>query len=227
MRLQGGGLHAVVVPGIGGRLLSLKNDQGVELLQVAGDLKKGVDPRAGGYEEYSSADYRSPGWRESYTVSNQSANAVTLTATFDNGITLERRYELTADGALKIHSTATDKTKAEQTGGLRIHPCFTLVDPRKAKLVAGANMMDLKSGATAAAEQYFHGANRPQGEWKVQEILPGTDLVARFTGDTPNTVYVNWSGAEKRINLEMWTADTKLAPGASLTFDVEYRWVKR
>src|SRR5688572_16842566 len=62
VRVRGDGIEIVVAPELGGRILSLSAERfGGEWLHHA-EPHEGDYPYAGGYEEYSGNQYRTPGW---------------------------------------------------------------------------------------------------------------------------------------------------------------------
>jgi len=104
--LDNGTLRAVVASGLGGRLMALEED-GVDWIHLGQPVQ--IDyPYSGGYEEYSEHQWRTPGWNEPYIVEAQSAEAVTLSATLENGLTLRRAYRLgTGNEANTLFLTST------------------------------------------------------------------------------------------------------------------------
>jgi hypothetical protein len=228
VRLTGGGLSAVVVPSLGGRILSLvRQSDGRELLQI-GAAPAGIDPTVGGYEEYSTADYRSPGWIEPYQVAAQGPGSVILSAQLDNGLLLERRYELDqAQPILRITSTLTNITEAPITAGLRIHPAFRLDEPADAYLRVGpegegATTHPLAGQAEEMIEIRLEGEALPPGEWALVDPASGTTIACRFLPDQVQACYFNGYGADNRANLELFAPTVELAPGQSQTVQQIY-----
>ncbi|MBI5835549.1 MAG: DUF4838 domain-containing protein [Armatimonadetes bacterium] len=225
VRLRNAALEAIIVPGLGGRLLSLKAAGGRELMQVVRD-GGGINPLVGGYKEFSQSGYQSPGWSEAYAVLDQSATGVTLTATVGKGLKLERRYELDAARmCLRIRTTATNTAKEAQTACLRAHTCLALDDAAKAAALIGRTRHSLAEGAKAEKELWLRDKDKPAGEWKVLGILPGLDLVSRFQPEQVSVCYLNWNGPDHRLNPELWSNEVSLKPGESLTMAHELEWV--
>lgn len=224
VRLAGGGLQAVVVPGLGGRILSLtRGDQ--ELLQVtwAGD---GIDPLVGGYKEFSESGYQSPGWREPFEVVEQSAEAVTLRSKqLSNGLVYERRYELATDAPIvRVSTKLTNVTAVERKGRIRVHPCFRLGSAADARVRLGAEEKSLAEGATKECELWLRADARPPGEWTVIDPVGRLTITSRFDPAEVEVCYLNWNGPDHRVNLELWSPERSLATGESLTMRHEYRF---
>lgn len=227
-RLAGGGLTAVVAPTLGGRLVSLvRQSDGRELLQV-GRTPTGIDPMVGGYEEYSTSEYRSPGWREAYEVVAYGPSAAILRAQLGNGLLLERRYDLDPDQpAIRIASTLSNTTDAPVVAGLRAHPAFRLDDPSRASLRLGptgaeAAVYPLQEQAAGTVELRFEGEALPPGEWALVDPLGGVTITCRFVPDEVHACYYNGSGPDRRANLELYAPLVELAPGAVQTLEQVY-----
>jgi hypothetical protein len=226
IRLQGGGLEAVVVPSLGGRILSLRRaSDGRELLQVVRDGQE-IDPTGGGYEEFSESGYRSPGWSEPYEVVASDARGVTLRATLKNGLRLERRYELDATrSALSVRSEITNTASAPRTACLRVHPAFRLDSGATARIVLGppgASDVTIPTGAGEGFERWFRGAELPPGTWALVDETGHVAITSVFSPDEVEGCYLNRGGADNRVNLELWSHARELAPGQSLTVSHRY-----
>ncbi|MDI9603373.1 MAG: DUF4838 domain-containing protein [Acidobacteriota bacterium] len=228
IRLTGGGLSAVVAPSLGGRILSLvRQEDGRELLEVVQGAI-GIDAMAGGYEEYSTSDYRSPGWREPYEVVACGPSAAILRAELGNGLRLERRYDMDpGQPILRIASTVTNTTEAPVNAGLRIHPAFRLDDPSRAFLRLGpdgpaTSVQMLTEQADGMLEMRFEGGSLPPGEWALVDSLGGVTIRCRFLPEQIAVCYYNGSGADRRGNLELYAPTVQLAPGESQTVEQVY-----
>ncbi|MCP4642662.1 MAG: DUF4838 domain-containing protein [bacterium] len=219
------GLEAVVVPGLGGRILSLKAD-GDEMMMVVAD-ERGVEPRTGGYKEFSEFGYRSPGWIEPYAVVEQGERFVVLEAALNNGLKLNRRYELdTERPVLRVATVLTNTTEASKSTCLRVHPCFRLLNAAGATLRLGtgpdAQTLPLDEGVERERELIVPANEMPGAEWAFTDAGTGRTVVSRFMADQMDTCYFNWNGPNQRANLELWSKKQELAPGGSLRLDHEY-----
>jgi len=91
-------VRMTVLPEIGGRIWRLQltgNDR--DVFKVFGDSRSGYAPREGGYEEFSTPDYQSPGWQEPYEVVEVGDAHIVLRAKLSNQRQITRRYELLPD----------------------------------------------------------------------------------------------------------------------------------
>jgi len=228
-RLQGGGLEAVVIPGMGGRILSLKRlADGREFMDVSSSAA-GIDPTVGGYEEFSESNYRSPGWNERYEVTDRSAGAITLRAGLANGLAIERQYALDATRPLlRVSTKLTNASQEARTACLRVHPCFRMDDATRAAVrlgPPGAKEVSLASGQSRETELWLRGNDRPAGEWALLDQAAGVALVSRFDPAQVEICYLNWNGPDRRANLELWLPSTNLQPGESISFAHSYEIV--
>lgn len=127
LSLGNGQLTAVVLPELGGRLLSLaSNHAGENIFFAPGEITASIGEKYvsyGGYEEFIGSGFASPGWECAYEVREQTHNSVTLSMDND-GLLIERTFTI-QDKSLLIHSTLTNTTKESVTTLLRSHPFFT------------------------------------------------------------------------------------------------------
>ncbi len=234
IRLRNPALEATLLPERGGRIWRLRTlPAGKEILKRFG-TPEALEPAEGGYEEYSDAGYRSPGWVEVYTVKEQSERAATLEATLKNGLRVTRRIELDPEKpVLKVSTTLTNTGKAVVSASPRVHPAFAVTDNAKAtvwlKSAAGkwttftpVTKEDLQS----ENERWLGGADRPAGEWALVDNTDDVGVINRFDTGQVAKCYVNWNGRERRVNLEIFTEETKLSPGQSVTLAHTYEVVR-
>lgn len=224
VRITGGGLTAVVVPGLGGRLVSLCHGDR-ELLQVVA-YEEGINPLDGGYKEFSESNYGSPGGSDPFTVVRRDERSVELQAMLSNGLRFERQYAIDRHRpVLRIHSTLTNAGQEPTTACLRVHPCFRLDDAATAMLrlgPPGVPAQDLRAGLGRPAELWLRGAARPAGEWTLMQTPDGWALTSRFKPDQVSVCYLSWHSADQRANLELWSTPRTLGAGESLTLEHEY-----
>ncbi len=217
VRLEGGGLEAVIVPDLGGRLLSLRRaSDGLEIVVVA-EAEGGIAVGSGGYEEYTERGYQSPGYREPYQVLARDDRSVTLGADLPNGIRIERTYALEAEAArLTVRTKLTNPGPETRAPGLRVHPAFRIGDPAEVRLdLGGGTEIALTEMGADGGERYLRGADRPAGQWSLIDRSRDVRITNRFESDKVEECYVNWSRGDRRANIELWCPTTKLAAGAS------------
>ncbi|MBN2310054.1 MAG: DUF4838 domain-containing protein [Candidatus Hydrogenedentes bacterium] len=223
IRLRSNAVEAVVAPALGGRLVSVKHNgtETLNVVQVAG----GIDPKTGGYKEFSEIGYRSPGWIEPYAVVEQGERFVVVEGTFSNGLKIRRRYEVPAEGAvLRIASTLTNASGATKSTCMRVHPCFHLEDAASAVLRFGGQDISLAEGAMREKELTYRGDGRPDGEWAVVDPAAKRMLVSRFDPEQVGVCYFDWNGPQHRVNPELWSVTRQLEPGQTITIEHEYEF---
>ncbi|MCX6361254.1 MAG: DUF4838 domain-containing protein [Armatimonadetes bacterium] len=223
--LRGGGLTIVVAPELGGRILSLQGASGRELAyqSLSGG---GLTAEDSGWDEYSESSYRSPGWLDRYEVLDASATSVTLAAMLSNGMRLTRVVSVdAARPMLKVRSTLTNASGAVRKACLRAHPQFTVPTMVGARVEvatgAGAPSVTLLSAGAEETNSWLEGANLPAGSWSL--VWPdGAKVVSRFAAGQVARCLLNRSVAAGRANLELFSPEVGLAPGASITLEREY-----
>ncbi|MBT7056809.1 MAG: DUF4838 domain-containing protein [Lentisphaerae bacterium] len=235
LRLRTPHLETALIPGLGGRVWSVKHvATGQEMVRQFGDDKNGWHPSKGGIEEYSTSDYHAPGWTEAYKIVEQGDTFAVLEATLSNGFSLRRRVELAADRpALIITSNLVNSGSAARSAQFRIHPAFAVVDTAKASLwMKGRTKWSEKSLANPADpkaenELWLRDAACPSGAWAIRDNSCDLTILNTFDPQQVAFYYANWNGAQKRVNLEQWSQRAKLAPGKSLTIRNVYEITDR
>lgn len=229
-RLRNPSLQVDVLPEMGGRIwrMTLAHPQRDLLLRHGSP--DAWDIGAGGYEEYSESGYRSPGWQEHYTVRTRSERSLTLETTLSNGLRLTREIELDpAEPVVTIRSTLTNVSGAPKVACLRVHPEFAVTDTARARVqVRKADgswrTVNLANPADPQAEksEWLTGADMPAGEWQVVDDAAGVTVTDRVPAWQLGQCLLNWSGAQNRVNLELYSPEKTLAPGESLSISHSY-----
>ena len=227
-RIQNPALQLAVLPDVGGRIWRMKQlATGRDLLTVAG--KEGAwNPLDGGYEEYSENGYRSPGWSEAYSVTEKSDRAITMEVALRNGLKLTRRIELDPVKPLvSITSTLTNATAETKTLCLRTHPEFAVSSTGKASArVMGADgkwrTITLFADPLAEKDEWLRETDVPAGAWAVVDGAADVAIVDRFDRAQIGQCLLNRSGASKRVNLELFSPETPVAAGKSITIAHTY-----
>ncbi len=223
--LRGGGLTVAVAPELGGRILSLQGASGRELAYQSRS-GGGLTAEDSGWDEYSESGYRSPGWLDRYEVLDASATSVTLAAMLSNGMRLTRVVSVdAARPMLKVRSTLTNASGAVRKACLRVHPQFATPIMAGARVEAatstGAASVTQLSGGADETNTWLEGANLPTGAWSL--VWPdGARVVSRFGAGQVARCLLNRSAPSGRVNLELFSPEVDLAPGASITLEREY-----
>jgi hypothetical protein len=238
--LSNNALELTVIPDLGGRLWRMRYlkghvsgaryvEKGVDLLKLYGRTDA-FNPLTGGYEEFSEATYRSPGWNEKYQVVSHDAAGIQLRASLRNGLQLTRTIRLVENKPLvEITSTLTNVSNGNRKACLRVHPAFFVDSVERAsallRTAAGQETrlsLFVPDNPQGEHERYFRGDAMPAGEWAVVDEAKGLAVVNRFDPKQLDLCYLNWNGAEHRVNLELWSRQTDLAPGESLAVSHQY-----
>ena len=224
VRLAGEGLELVVVPSVGGRIWKMVHKpSGREILKRYHTSEGSAVPNEGGYEEYSTDEYRSPGWAEPYRVTAKSATSVTLSAQLPGGLRLDRKIQLDAKKAVVwIQSTLTNTGKQSTWACLRAHPEFSVTDVQKAfVLVArkgkapGRIPTAIKDDVEEQRDQWLRGDEMPAGEWTLVDPGAKLSIICRFDVKHVDQCLLSRSIPQARVNLEYYSPSKTLKPGES------------
>jgi len=229
-RLSNPALDLAILPDMGGRLWRMRlKPSGRDLLRLCG--KEGAWlPADGGYEEYSEVGYRSPGCTEAYKVVEKTERSITLSVDLKSGFRLARKIELDPSApVVRITSTLTNISKEPKTTTFRVHPEFQVATTQQATVrIKQPNgqwkAQPLAHAADPGAELnvWLREGDVPAGEWQLVDQKAGTTVAATFKPEQVGYCLLNWSGEQGRVNLELFSPETKLAPGESLVMDQSY-----
>lgn len=216
-------VEMIVLPEMGGRIWRLRQTgDSHDVLRVFGDDKNGYTLIEGGYEEYSTTDFQSPGWKEPYEVVEAGKTHLVLQASLPNMRQVTRRYELLADRpGFRV------ETKVRGSGNLafRTHPLFTMSDPANTVLMSkdAAGKWNRRVLAVDGSDNiYLRDQECPAGEWGFLNVKTGQALINRFVPEQVDFCYAHSAPAEKRLNLEQWS---KPGTGAVMMIN-EYEIIK-
>ncbi len=227
LTLRGGELQADILPGLGGRIWRLRRtSDGRDLIAVAGQ-PGALDPATHGCEEYSEAGYRSPGWQEAYTILERSERHAVLQADLPNGLRFTRRIEMMpSDATLEITSTVTNVSAAARAACVRTHPSFAATFAQGSSVQIKRNDGTWRTvdilGAQTESDLWLRGEEVPAGEWSIVDGS-GVRVACSFDRQDVAQCLLNWSRKDGRVNLELFSPEKELAPGASITLRQTWR----
>lgn len=230
VRIASERLTAMVAPALGGRLLSLVNEgPGTEWIH-AGHPEQVDYPFSGGYEEYSTHRWRSPGWNEDFRIEHQAPEELVLAARLAQGLSLRRVFHLgrgPAAGTLLIASSLTNTTAERRSICLRSMPEFLVGDLAHAQ--ARWRMADdtwktvapWNTSTDAGGSSYLQNEDKPRGTCML--LRPGGTLQIEFEDEKIEKVLFDW---DRRLQLIRFGIDSRgivLDPGAAFT--VTQKWI--
>lgn len=221
-----------VLPEFGGRIWRMKYlPANKDIINFYKD-KNGFQFDCGGYEEYSTNEYRSKGWNEKYEIIESDNTKLVLMAKLKNGFQMKRTYTLDPEKPiLNITSVLTNISGKNCLSVFRIHPVFLVDDVRQACI-----NIKMKNGTW----QQFSPANVPPSQkelWLKDEKLPDCEwmlidgksnigVINRFHPGDISKCYLNWDyWWGKSINMELWSSEADLKPGESLSIRHSYEIV--
>jgi len=152
-----------------------------------------------------------------------------LEADLSNGLRLTRRIELGFDGEeVTVSTTVTNVSGQVRTAAPRSHPAFavTFAPGSRVQIRRPDGTWRAIEFATKPDEEqsvWLEGDEVPTGEWSIEDNGSGLRLVCTFDRTPIAKCLLNWSGPQKRVNLELFAAEKELAPGQSITLKQVWR----
>jgi len=227
--LENEAVKVVIVPALGGRILSFVDKKSGQDLMFHNRPSHGRYPNVAGYEEYVGGDFEGPGATSAFEAAEQSAGGVTLKAAFPKeGFALGRRVELLSDG-VGVVSTLTNTSGEPRKASLRSHPEFApgAVEDL-AVIIPGRTpgeipLRDEGSQFIPAAEMTSHWweVRSARGKFALRESFAPGEVSRGLVNWHPN-----WNDMGPRVNLELYTPERQLAPGESLRLTQTWRIVR-
>jgi hypothetical protein len=221
LTLENDALRLEAVPALGGRIIRLVDKAtGRNLLREPQPTEAGY-PAAGGYEEYSTGEYRSPGWNETYEGAKE-GNELRVSARLSNGMALHRIYRLDG-GTLHIRTVATNTADSPKTVALRGHPEFAVptgVTPRVTFRDRSGKEITLDL-AREERDRFLRENDLPNGAWTLR--LGGLSLTQQFDPAQVSTALLNGTLSGGRVNLELYGVPRELAPKESVVLEQSWR----
>ena len=222
-------LQVDVLPAMGGRVWRMRTlPEGDDVLWRAGE-EGAWQPASSGYEEYSEAGYRSPGWSEQYEVTDHGDLSIEMSAGLRNGLRLTRRVELAPDApTLSITSTLSNPGKTARDGCLRVHPQFSVGDIGSAEVLVsragGRQTIELArpDDPDGEVDTWLRGDEMPRGEWWVVDRAADLAVICRFQPEEVSQMLLNWSGRQDRVNLELYSKQRSLGAGDSISLHQQW-----
>jgi hypothetical protein len=222
-KLENRRVRVHVVPGLGGRIISIFDKQARAEILRQPDPTDGAYPRCAGYEEYSGSGYRTPGWKEKYEYRVEEPGArVVMTAQLENGLTFQRTVSIGDDGAVSINSILANTSSEPKVARLRVHPEFFIgpieqVEVSFRTALGRRRRISLRPRAEKDEWTRMLEANSmPAGQWTAVNLKKGWGVEQTFDPAQVERVRLNWN-RNGRFNLELFSPEKTLAPGESIT----------
>jgi len=225
VRLSNEALELAILPSVGGRIWKMVHKpSGREILKRYTDAGGTEIPDAGGYDEYSEGEYRSPGWNEAYRVVRKAKNFVTLQARLKNRLRLTRTITLDPkQPVVHIDSTLTNTDKQPRQACLRSHPSFAVSNLQNCTLIIARpdgkisrRTLAFRKDPLQEKDEWLRGDDIPAGEWSIIDAAAKLRIRCRFDPKQVGQCLLNRSGKDRRVNLELYSKSAELASGKSL-----------
>ncbi|HUT33980.1 MAG TPA: DUF4838 domain-containing protein [Planctomycetota bacterium] len=222
VRLANESLELAILPNLGGRIWKMVHKPtGRDIIKRYRDREGNEVPDTGGYEEYSEGAYRSPGWNEPYRVVKRDKASVTLETKLRSGLVITRTIALDPKAAtVTVESTLSNVGKEPRAACLRAHPSYAVPEVGKAVVLVkrpdGSWQNKPLAGEAAEKDEWLSGNDLPDGAWMVVDTAADLGIRSAFDKAEVAQCLLNRSAKDGRVNLELYTKDTKLDPGQTL-----------
>eukprot|EP00898_Chlorokybus_atmophyticus_P002558 jgi/Chlat1/3302/Chrsp22S03466 len=223
----------LATPFAGGRLCSmLFGPNNIELLS-----SNWYD---GGYEEYSTHEYRSAGCTEAYVpVSTEldlpnNRRYLAMEAELSGGLVFARKYDLGGNlgpNTLRITSSIEARSVGAGSAGasrpvcLRVHPTFQCATETSGAIefvaLDGSEVTITSTSGGDGNDIVLTGDSRPNGVWKLIDTERGYTLTNRFDVTQVNKCMLHWSG--DTVSLELWSEERPCTASTPLVIAHEYQ----
>ena len=134
---------------------------------------------------------------------------------------------------MRVTSTLANPGNTERKACLRVHPAFQVTSTQSAVAWfarAGDKWeaLPLANEKEPAAEKelWLREGNKPAGAWAWVDPDANIAVLDRFDPTQIGLCYLNWNGGEGRVNLELWSPDTVLKPGETMTVSHSYEVIQ-
>lgn len=187
---------------------------------------EGSWPAVGGQIVSVHSDYQAKAMDVVWTVEAASATRVTLTGRIANGIRIERKLELQADG---LHTTtAIENTAATPVPAvLQVRAEFTPGDIDTATMTftpASGSRIEksfIVAGEQPTGKETWSGSSQPAGEWNLNRRT--STIRVTFPPTQTARSYASWTAKSRPgVTFGLWSAERTLAPGQSLRLNANY-----
>ncbi|MCX7597341.1 MAG: DUF4838 domain-containing protein [Armatimonadetes bacterium] len=224
IKMAGRDLELRIVPGLGGRILSLRALPDGPSVVYMGDTEDTQYPNAGGYGEWWGGTYQGPGWGGKYETAVRDADGgkvAEMTTFVAEQLKLVRIVQVPAEGtAFTVETQLINARQDEQPADIRGQLALTLgpTDQITAVVPAMGNegIVSLSMPETEARKDLsFTGAQVAQGVTLANHTTGAGLRVSPLAGDIERA----WLRVDARRGVVTWEIKTrgKVGPGATAT----------
>jgi hypothetical protein len=233
IRLENENIRIDIVPGLGGRIVSLFH-KGKEMeLLLPGQPDGREYPWSGGYEEYSQRGGRTDGWHEEYRFQiEEPGKRVRIDAELPNGLKIERTLALSPDkDVLTIQSQLSNISAENKMASLRAHPIFQLGPTDQVVVsfgtIAGTSRsVQLKTAPGITRDMIlFQGDDRPRGIWTASNENLKLAVCQSFEPVEVEQVLLDWLPSRERFFFELVAPERNLSHGEMMQMTTRYELI--
>ncbi len=221
--LASGTARAVIVPGLNGRVVSLKDQRtGREALRQSRPEEFGYPARGGTFLDiYPGADAADPlgiAWK----VVNAGGDSAILHGACEGGLAIERRFRfergrLTAQTMVRNESPDTRELAVLLQAEYGAPEAVLRSTGRDGREVSTTL---LPPGEMGSGEQRWAAGDLGSGELRIDGGRDGATLTVAFPREFTARCVAKWIGrGQDTATFQFWTRPLKLEPGATLSFD--------
>lgn len=228
--LSRGNLRVVIVPALGGRLISLVDLASNVEWMYPGSTDDSDYPCAGGYEEYSEPRWHSPGWCENFKT-EATADEARMEALLTNGLHLRRIYSIETDSdgrqTLLIHSALVNASDQPVQASIRAHPEFHVEEFSVCSVLLRGLDGSFREMVPWSNEKrgdiFLTGDTLPSGAWVLRRGRQ--NMMISFPSDDVQRCLLGWDVVTGLVRMELFCKSAQLAPGQSAA--LLQRWTCR
>ena len=222
--LENDAIKLDIVPGLGGRIVSLINKEtGTNLISNL-DPTEGYYPVTGGYEESNTRTWRCTGFSNVYKA-DKNGRQVTLTAIASHGLVFKRTISLPEHGPkFTISSSLINKSERKTNQQIVCRMYLNSSSPnlsvkvRKPDGSFGIPVTALERGTQYNVNYRYDGANKPSGAWRLENLISNRSMENRFNEEDIEVCMITREKSPNAVRMEIRTPVQELEPGEKISF---------
>jgi hypothetical protein len=235
--LENSSLRVVVAPELTGRIISIVDKASNTELVRQPDPGERTYPDASGVAVFACAGYLQAKTYDAEWRLEEPAgpHEIRLVGTCAEGLRMQRTVRLLPGNPIlhtesKVENIGSSPLPAVLSARFEAFPMDLKKSQLRFQSQSGSAVQNvlLTPDIEPAGTIWYADSDQPDGEWMVTGEGAQMAVVNRFPKDQVKRASVNWSAkADRRVTLNVWSAQRKLAPGEILTLETDYEFRTR